>query len=776
MTARIRPAIGVALVTVLMTLAAVDAAAQKVALVAADTSRSVQDVKAKLQSAGLSDVTVIDVTSGLTSPPPTVPTLSQLLQYDVVLTWSNYGYVDSVALGNVLADYADQGGGVVQAVFSFNNSATMRPDGRWRTQSYGAFTTGSFATGYALTLSAVLSDHPILTGVASFSGGNSSYHHSGILTQGCGDLVARWSNGQPLIATRLGPVSGKIVGLNFYPASADVNVNYWPVSSSGATLMANALRYAARSSGAVPTGPAVALLAADDAANIAAAKCRLQKTELFSRVDIVDVRSTTPSLASLGNYNAVLTWSNAAYASPSDLGTVLSDYVDQGGGVVQAPLSFDVAPGKHLEGRWLTMRYRPFSEASTSSAAGLRPLANLPGHVILAGVTSFTAPGDSRYHAPLELDAATTSVATWSNNEPLIGLVTESRRRIVGFNLYPPTSDDRLLANSLLFASNQAPTADAGTDQTIEASGPAGASFTLTAAGADPEGAGVTFTWSGGVSATGESVTVTLPPPTAPNQSQSYAVTLTVSDGKGGEATDSVTLTVTDKTAPGLSGVPVGPIIVDATSDGGASVTYGPVTANDLVDGVVPATCSPSGVFPIGETVVTCSATDTRHNTASASFTVQVNAPPEDDTPGDMDGAGFIRHNDVKYEFNFAVSETAAGVQSFRFILNARGQHFSATSMDACLFSDAEQTVVFSGVGRWKGAQGYRYTVFAGDNIKHKQTRGDVFRVTITDPHGTIVVNAEGALGGGNIQWRPVAKPHEPPKPSKPPKTPKPKK
>jgi hypothetical protein len=750
-----------------MTLVAGDAAAQRVALVAADTIRSVQDVKAKLQSEGLIDVTVIDVTSGSTSPPPPTPTLSQLLQYDVVFTWSNYGYVDSVALGNVLADYADQGGGVVQGVFSFNTSATMRPDGRWRSQAYGAFTTGSFASSFALTLAPVLPDHPILAGVTSFGGGTASYHHSGVLMQGCGELIAQWSNGQPLVAARLGPVAGKIVGLNFYPASADVHVSYWPVSTKGAALMANALRYAARSSDAAGSGPVVALLAADDAAHTAAARCKLQKTGFFSRIDAIDVGSTTPALGALVEYDAVLTWSNAAYASPSELGTVLSDYVDQGGGVVQAPLSFEVAAGKHLEGRWVSMRYRPFSEASASSAAGLTPLANLQGHVILAGVTLFSAPGGSQYHAPLNLDAATTRVATWSNNEPLIALVTESRKRIVGFNLYPPASDTRLLANALLFASNQAPTADAGADQTMEASGPAGGSFTLTGTGADPEGAGVTFTWSGAVSASGETVTVTLPPPTAPNQSQSYGVAVTVSDGRGGDATDSVMLTVTDRTGPVLSGVPAGPVIVDATIDSGAAVTYGPVTARDLVDGVVPATCSPSGVFPIGETAVACSAADTRGNATSAGFTVRVNAPHEDATPGDMDGAGFIHHNEVKYEFNFAVSETASGVQRFRLILNSKGHHFSATSMDACTFNDRDHTVVFSGVGQWKGAHGYRYSVFAGDNTIGQRNRHDVFRATITDPNGSIVVNAEGELGGGHIQWRPVAHTPDPSKPKK---------
>ena len=50
------------------------------------------------------------------------------------------------------------------------------------------------------------------------------------------------------------------------------------------------------------------------------------------------------------------------------------------------------------------------------------------------------------------------------------------------------------------------------------------------------------------------------------------------------------------------------------------------VTASDVVDGRVPAACAPrSGSrFPIGRTVVRCSATDSSANTSTASFTVTV--------------------------------------------------------------------------------------------------------------------------------------------------------
>jgi HYR domain-containing protein len=56
-----------------------------------------------------------------------------------------------------------------------------------------------------------------------------------------------------------------------------------------------------------------------------------------------------------------------------------------------------------------------------------------------------------------------------------------------------------------------------------------------------------------------------------------------------------------------------------------ARVKYS-VTASDTVDGTVPVTCAPrsGSFFRLGRTRVSCSATDTSANTATASFTVTV--------------------------------------------------------------------------------------------------------------------------------------------------------
>jgi sugar lactone lactonase YvrE len=93
-----------------------------------------------------------------------------------------------------------------------------------------------------------------------------------------------------------------------------------------------------------------------------------------------------------------------------------------------------------------------------------------------------------------------------------------------------------------------------------------------------------------------------------------------------------------DNTAPVISGVPAN-ITVTATGPSGAVVNYTAPTAVDNVDGPVPVTCSvPSGsTFPVGTTVVICSATDAAGNMAWTYFTVTVN-PSADTTPPVISG------------------------------------------------------------------------------------------------------------------------------------------
>jgi hypothetical protein len=103
------------------------------------------------------------------------------------------------------------------------------------------------------------------------------------------------------------------------------------------------------------------------------------------------------------------------------------------------------------------------------------------------------------------------------------------------------------------------------------------------------------------------------------------SVSCTATDAAGNTATGSFTITVRDTQAPILA-LPAS-MLVDATTPAGATVAYA-VSAMDLVSGSVAVTCSPSGSsFPIGVTMVACTASDAFGNAAGGSFTVSVKAP-----------------------------------------------------------------------------------------------------------------------------------------------------
>jgi hypothetical protein len=109
------------------------------------------------------------------------------------------------------------------------------------------------------------------------------------------------------------------------------------------------------------------------------------------------------------------------------------------------------------------------------------------------------------------------------------------------------------------------------------------------------------------------------------------AVTCSATDAHGNTAGKTFKVTVQDTTPPAISGIPAD-LTAEATGPSGAVVSWSAPTATDVVNGTVPVTCVPAAAstFALGQTVVTCSATDAHGNTASKTFkvTVQDTTPP----------------------------------------------------------------------------------------------------------------------------------------------------
>jgi HYR domain len=103
--------------------------------------------------------------------------------------------------------------------------------------------------------------------------------------------------------------------------------------------------------------------------------------------------------------------------------------------------------------------------------------------------------------------------------------------------------------------------------------------------------------------------------------------TTTVSCFGSEGSTGSFPVNVVDTTAPALS-LPRDFNVV-TTSSSGQAVAYS-ASANDIVDGSVAVSCTPSSgsTFPLGTTTVSCSASDSRGNTASGHFDITLTTIP----------------------------------------------------------------------------------------------------------------------------------------------------
>jgi hypothetical protein len=138
------------------------------------------------------------------------PTLDELLPYDAVGTHSAARFADPNALGNILADYVDSGGGIVLANFCFADDG-FGLTGRVMTGDYATLTLGS-AMFVTQSLGWYDPAHPVMSGVTSVQ---DYYRTVPSLCPGA-ESVANWADGLPYAGVS---ANQKVVGLNQYPGA-----------------------------------------------------------------------------------------------------------------------------------------------------------------------------------------------------------------------------------------------------------------------------------------------------------------------------------------------------------------------------------------------------------------------------------------------------------------------------------------------------------------------------------------------------------------------------
>ncbi|EDY81209.1 hypothetical protein VDG1235_826 [Verrucomicrobiia bacterium DG1235] len=183
-------------------------------------------------------------------------TLAQLSAFDAVIVTSNSTFSQAAHIGNILADFADLGGGVVLTEFVFQGGWAL--GGRIMTEGYSPFTVDPLSGGYLGFNSSIgtvfESGSPLLTDVTSL---NNNYEANSNVSTGA-TLVADWTSGRHAIAYN-SLTSSSVVGINGFPGS---------MGTHGNQLLSNAIEFslsahsAQRSSAGVPdSGSTLALTA-----------------------------------------------------------------------------------------------------------------------------------------------------------------------------------------------------------------------------------------------------------------------------------------------------------------------------------------------------------------------------------------------------------------------------------------------------------------------------------------------------------------------------------
>jgi len=154
--------------------------------------------------------------------------------YGVVLTFSDYAYLNPTAMGDTLAAFMEQGGGVVVGVFADDPGWGM--GGRYSTQ-YMPFPKLPVAPNAGTLGTVDQPTHPIMQGISAISVGN---YRSATTTMQHGRRIAAWNTGSNLVGA-FDTLGHRTAEVGFFPTA-------WKYTAWGghnARMMVNAMCWAA---------------------------------------------------------------------------------------------------------------------------------------------------------------------------------------------------------------------------------------------------------------------------------------------------------------------------------------------------------------------------------------------------------------------------------------------------------------------------------------------------------------------------------------------------
>lgn len=197
-------------------------------------------------------------------------------------------------------------------------------------------------------------------------------------------------------------------------------------------------------------------------------------------------------------------------------------------------------------------------------------------------------------------------------------------------------------------------------------------------------------------------------------------VTLTITDRKGNEVDCQAKVEIIDDSVPEIHDCPSD--IIVATTTNSAPADWTAPTASDNCDIVtLQSTHNPSDIFPLGETVVTYTATDTQNNSAICDFTVTV--------VQDGDCADIARVRRVTNTHTSCGTSTA-------YVMWIEGAHYTGKD-DLYFIEYRDGTALLTGTSKFNGTKASIYVEFSG--------------YTETAPSGSPKYN--GCVTSGGENW-----------------------
>ncbi|KAJ6247752.1 hypothetical protein M0813_18386 [Anaeramoeba flamelloides] len=200
------------------------------------------NVKKSLLSNGIQNIEIINVSE--TDQKKSL-TYNDIKNFDVIFFYTNSPMKDPEQIGDILAKFVEDGGGlVICSCGALADEFASQLQGRIIDEPFLPIGKQTFLEKNPLKLGSITEpNHPIMKKVSTFNGGKASYHIDAKIVKQDSKVIAFWSDNTILIAEKQrSSTFGKVIVLNIFPVSG--KRKFWNQKTNGDRLISNSVEYA----------------------------------------------------------------------------------------------------------------------------------------------------------------------------------------------------------------------------------------------------------------------------------------------------------------------------------------------------------------------------------------------------------------------------------------------------------------------------------------------------------------------------------------------------